>query len=198
MTGIAGGVSKLSDLYWEQRLGVSTRGVAAIDNPDSSQYAAMHYTTINRVLERLELQAEDVFVDIGSGKGRVLCCAARFPITKVIGVDLSAPLNDDARRNAQQARGLRAPIEVHTGYADEFDYTDATVAFLFSPFGAETMRKVLSKIHQDRGSRPIRLAYANAAHRETFDELPWLEQYDLWDRDVDGNEHAVAFYRSRA
>jgi len=166
----------------------------AVDHPDSSNYSAMHYSTIRKVLARLALEPSDVFVDIGSGKGRVLCCAALYPMRAVIGVDLSEELNEQARMNARHARGLRAPIEVHTVLADEFDYSECTVAFLFSPFGPETLRKVLSKIHADRGDRPVRIAYANPAHLEVFAEQDWLEQYDFWDTET--HEHGVRFYRT--
>ncbi len=185
---------KLRNLLWERRLGISTHGTVPVDHPDSSNYSAMPYSTVRKVLRRLALEASDVFVDIGSGKGRVLCCAALYPVRAVIGVDLSEELNEQARLNARRAHGLRAPIEVHTAFADEFDYSECTVAFMFSPFGAETLRKVLSKIHSDRRDRPVRIAYANPAHLEACAEQEWLEQYDVWDRD--GHEHGVRFYRS--
>ncbi len=128
----------------------------------------------------------------------MLCCAARYPISKVIGVDLSEESNNEARSNAKRARGLRAPIEVHTAFADEFDYSQGTVYYFFCPFGAETMQKVLSKIHSDRDDQPVRMAYANPAHREIFAEQSWLEEYDFWENDARRHEHAVAFYRTRS
>jgi len=195
-SGVGVAVDRLRNLVWERRLGISTRGVAAVDHPDAGHYAAMGYKSILRTLEALELVRGDVFVDIGCGKGRVLCCAARWPVTKVMGVDLSAEFCEAARQNARHARGLQTPIEVHTGLADEFDYAESSACFLFSPFGAETMRKVLAKIHTDRDGKPVRIAYANPAHQDAFVEQDWLEQYDFWDRRQRNDEHAVAYYRS--
>lgn len=204
MVGVMGRVpgvgrtrQKLSNLIWERRLDISTRGLAPVDHPDAAHYATTSYASIDRTLRRLELQRSDVFVDIGSGKGRVLCCAARYPIRRVIGVDLSEEFNNEARANAKRARGLRTPIDVNTTAADEFDYSQCTVYYFFSPFGAETMHKVLAKIHSDRGAHPVRMAYANPSHPEAFSEQSWLEQYDLWERDERRHEHAVAFYRTR-
>ena len=194
-SGVVGAVNRLRNLAWERRLGISTRGVVTVEHPDAYHYASMGYAGIHRTLEALELVSEDVFVDIGCGKGRVLCCAARWPVAKVLGVDLSAEFCEEARENARRAKGLLAPVEVHTGLADEFDYAECSAYFLFSPFGAETMRNVLTKIHADRAGRPVRIAYVNPAHPEVFDEQTWLERYDFWDRTQRHDEHSVAFYR---
>jgi hypothetical protein len=82
--------------------------------------------------------------------------------------------------------------------ADDFDYGECTVAYLFSPFGPETLDRVLNKIRADRAGRTIRFAYANAAFADVFDAHDWLECDQRWPQDVRGGvEHTVAFYRSR-
>lgn len=196
-SGVVTAMNRLRNLAWERWLGISTRGVVEVGHPDSTHYAAMGYAGIHRTLEALDIANDDVFVDIGCGKGRVLCCAARSPVNKVVGVDLSARLCEEARANVRRARGLRAPVEIHTGLADQFDYGECSVYFLFSPFGAETMRRVLMKIHADRRGRPVRIAYANPSHQEALAEQPWLEQSDFWDRSQRHDAHSVAFYRSQ-
>src|SRR5262245_17113716 len=98
----------------------------------------MDYTSTWRVLRHLALQPSDVFVDVGCGKGRVLCCAARQPVAQVIGVDLSAELCREATENARRLRGRQAPIEVVNTFAQDFDYSEATVVYFFDPFGADT------------------------------------------------------------
>ena len=189
---------RLNNLWWERRLGVSTRGVVPTDHPDSVHYATMGYATVWRVLRRLDLQPADVFVDIGSGKGRVLCCAARHPVRQVLGVELSEPLCRQARANATRLRGRRAPITVENTVAERFDYSAATVLFLFDPFGADTLRPVLKRIGEDTRGREVRLAYANPTHDPVFQEQPWLHGREFWSRADTGWEHDVAFYRSRS
>ncbi len=158
----------------------------------------MFYSTIQKILDFLQLQSSDVFVDIGSGKGRVLCCAARYPIQKVIGVDLSDEFCKQARLNAGHMRGRRAPIEVHNLVAQEFNYVEATAFTLFNPFGASTLDAVLSKIKQDNvNANPLRFAYANPIHEQVFASHSWLEKYENWDRTQKKMEHSISFYRSR-
>src|SRR4051794_27662217 len=81
--------TRLANLAWDRRLAISTRGVIPVAHEDSHHYATMNYRTIWPILDHLALGPSDVFVDVGCGKGRVLCCAAHYPVGKVIGVDLS-------------------------------------------------------------------------------------------------------------
>src|SRR5690242_17376110 len=90
----AGVGRRLDNLFSERRLGISTRGVVLVDHPDASLYAAMDYASIRRTLAALELRPDDVFIDIGCGKGRVLCCAAKSDVGRVVGVDLSLEFCD--------------------------------------------------------------------------------------------------------
>ena len=52
----------------------------------------------------------DVFVDFGCGKGRVLFLAARYRFARIIGVELSERMAEQARRNL--AREPRVVVEV--------------------------------------------------------------------------------------
>lgn len=191
-------VVRMNNLWSEQRLGISTRGVTEIGHEDAVDYATMGYRTIWRVLRHLELGPVDVFVDIGCGRGRVLCCAARHPVEHVHGVDVSPELCEAARANAEHLRGRKAPITVRNTVAQDFDYSDATVLYMFDPFGPATLRQVLDKVRSDRDEGDVRIAYANPTHEAVVDEQPWLEPAGRWGRDEDRIEHSVAFYRSRA
>jgi len=189
-------VGRARNLLWERRLGISTRGWMPIDFPDSVHYATMNYSTIWSVLEHLRLRAGDVFVDIGSGRGRVLCCAGRLRVSRVLGVEVSADLCRQARTNAERMRGRRTPITVVASPAQCFDYSAATAVYLFDPFGATTLTAVLAKVRRDRRGRQVRFAYANPTHTEVFDRQGWLEPTARWDRADTGGEHTIHFYRS--
>ena len=188
--------SRLSNVHWELRLGIATRGVVPVEHADSTHYATMNYSTIRAILKHLALDPSDVFVDIGSGKGRVLCCAARYPVMQVVGVDMSEAFCQVARRNARRMRGRRAPISVETAAAQDFDYSAATVLFLFDPFGAATLDPLLEQVGRQAQGR-VRIAYANPKHDDVFLRQPWLERCGHWDAETAGGEHAVSFYRSR-
>jgi SAM-dependent methyltransferase len=190
--------ARLSNLGWERRLGISTRGSVPVDYPDAHHYAAMQYSSILEVLRFLSLSPADTFVDIGSGKGRVICCAARHRVAKVVGIDLSAEFCEQATANARRMRGRKAPIEVHNVIAQDFDYSEGSVYYLFDPFGPDTLGQVLDRIHKDRGEKPVRIAYTNPTHKAAFADQLWLDEYEFWDKAARSSEHSVAFYRTKA
>lgn len=185
-------------MLWELRLGISTHGLFDGHFPDGHHYATMRYVTINRILDFLELQPSDTFVDIGSGKGRVLCCAARSELRAVIGIEFSKELCKVAETNAARMRGRKSPIAIHQMPAQEFNYSEETVFTLFNPFGAATLATVLGKLELSGKAYPrgIRVVYANPEHEEVFARMKWLERYEYWDKDRLHLEHSVSFYRS--
>ena len=93
---------------YDRRLGIDTVGSIEPGELDISREAAERsyaYTAtppaiarflISRVAKRAH---GFTFVDIGSGKGRVLLTAARFPFRQVVGLEQSADLNQIAARN---------------------------------------------------------------------------------------------------
>ena len=80
--------------------------------------------------------------------------------------------------------------------AQDFDYSSATVVFMFDPFGVSTLRSVLTMIGQQASDKRIRFAYANPTHLGAFEEQDWLQRTDYWEKHNTGLEHSVAFYSS--
>ncbi|MGL3107821.1 class I SAM-dependent methyltransferase [Bradyrhizobium sp. BR 1432] len=187
---------RLNNFRWEAQLNISTRGIAEVDKPDAGHYATIHYSAVYRVLRHLSLQPSDTFVDVGCGKGRILCCAARRPCRKVVGIDYCEEFCKEAQTNAARMRGRRVPVVVHNGAAEEFDYTEATALFFFSPFGASTLAAVLQKMDHDSQHRRIRLAFVNCNEEQdkVFARQSWLELYGYW-RAAGRRAHSVHFYR---
>ena len=61
--------NRLADRAWERRLGIHTVGTKEVHQPDANRFATFAYASINKILQDVRLQPEDVFVDIGCGKG---------------------------------------------------------------------------------------------------------------------------------
>ena len=93
---------------------------------------------------------ETAFIDIGAGMGRAMLLAAEMPFRAVIGVELNPTLVRMARRNLgvwRKAGRAVAPMRLVCGDAAEFAFPEgACVAFLFNPFGAAVMRRLLRNI----------------------------------------------------
>ena len=191
--------SKLHDMVWECRLGIFTRGITAVPLPGSNRSMTLPYANIVAILDRLSLTPYDVLVDVGSGKGRLVCCAARFPLRKVIGIEHFSELCAAARRNADRMRKKKAPITIVHTDAEEFDYRQGTVFYFYNPFGPPRLDRVLMRVKAslDAAKRPVRLAFANAEHDASFRACSWLEQYDYWDPSRSSSVAVpVSFWRS--
>jgi tRNA G46 methylase TrmB len=103
---------------------------------DDAGYEPMSYFALQRLLKQLLIVPGEVFVDIGCGRGRVVCVFARQrAIAKCVGVEYQVEYAKTAQKNAAKLRGRKAPICIVEGNAAEQNYDDATLIFLFNPFG---------------------------------------------------------------
>jgi precorrin-6B methylase 2 len=169
-----------NDLY----LGIDTGYVAGgndlrqpqAKHGDGTEYQAVDYWNIRKAIRILALGPRDVFYDLGCGKGRIVCSAARFRLRRVVGIELSRTLCDRADRNARRLRGRKSPIEILCQDAATADLSDGTVYFMFNPFGNDTLRDVLANIANSIkvNPRPIVITYFNPKGAELLDACDWL------------------------
>ena len=162
----------------ERWLGIDTQDFipwhAISDDPDCVDYDPIGYRTCARALNMLEIEpGRDVFLDYGCGKGRVLVLAARRAFRRVIGVELSHALADQARRNLSAAKRRLNCRSIEVVHQDARQYaipSYATVFFLFNPFGGNILRTVQAKIYQSWLDYPrrIQLLYVHPPPRRRF------------------------------
>ncbi len=146
-----------------------------LDHPDWEAYQPTRWTALRRVLPKREIRPTDVFIDYGSGMGRVVQQAATYPFARVVGVEVSAELNEIAERNFERNRDRFGcqKVEFVTCDAAEFQVPDdMTHAYFFNPFKGETFRKVLQNIIAsiDRNPRRVLLLYHQPEMRQMIEE----------------------------
>ena len=170
---------------YDRRLGIDTAGYLTSQQlglgeeaGNSQPYGATPPAIAEFLIGKIAPRAKGfTFLDIGSGKGRVLLIAALFPFRKVIGVEHSAPLNETAENNVRQfakRHPKMAPVEVVTADATKFALPDEPlVLFLFNPLTPEAIRQfgLALKDSYQRVPRKIICIYYNPAHPEIFAEL---------------------------
>ncbi|MGA9672466.1 MAG: class I SAM-dependent methyltransferase [Terracidiphilus sp.] len=107
------------------------------------------------------------FVDVGSGMGRAVLLAAELPFKSVVGVELHPGLARVAKKNLtvwRKAGRARGPMKIVCGDAVEFEWPDGPcLAFLFNPFGAAVMKRMLKvwrRNFKERGAA-LDLMYVN-------------------------------------
>ncbi|PCG84228.1 hypothetical protein CIB93_20660 [Streptomyces sp. WZ.A104] len=130
---------------------------------DARRYEPSESWRLPRVLPPSEVTPEDVFVDIGAGKGRVLLVAARrYPFRRVLGVEISPEMAEAGRANLAAAG--RPDIPIHCTDVRTWDIpADATVFYLFNPFVGEVFDAFVEQLtaSQRAAPRTLRIVYAN-------------------------------------
>lgn len=173
---------RLDSLFWESYLGIETTGFLASTVPGGVHYTPLPYQVIRRILDRLELSPNDVFVDIGCGKGRVVSCACRRALRKVVGVEVNEVLLQQAIANVARVRNGKSPFEGQAVLAETYDYSDATAIYLYNPFDRPIMEQVFARIGESyrRQPRRLRVAYANCLHEDCLRQTGWLVKREEW------------------
>ena len=156
---------------------------------ESQRYQATNRNAFLTLLEALRPTADDVFVDVGSGKGKMIYYAAQLGFEKCVGIELAASLLLLAERNLRRL-GLTADVELLQRDASKIpaaELANGTVFYLYNPFFEETLSKFLAIVAESHAlrRRPIKVVYCNARYATPFEQ----NGFTLWRefrQDVDG------------
>jgi SAM-dependent methyltransferase len=156
--------------------------VGALDIPNeklehSNRYEAVVPEAFAGIMRDVPVAHEDyIFIDVGSGKGRALLLAARFPFRTIIGVEISASLTEIALSNirifkdgAQKCRDIRAVCTDGGGYEMP---AEKTVLYLNNPFDDQVMRPFVSNVEKSlqQSPRKVFVVYQRPLHRFLWDQ----------------------------
>jgi SAM-dependent methyltransferase len=187
-------VNWLSVFIQERRLGIHSEAEVHLAQYGVTEKGCHHYNGTNyvrfwQIMRRIKIRPrEDVFLDLGSGMGRVVVLAATYSFRKVIGVELIEELNDIARENVRKAMpGLKCrDIELHNVDARNYRIPpEVTVIYLWNPFGGEVLARVFSNIRESimESPRTVTILYVTPPDPSTYcfldsikDQLPWLPE----------------------
>ena len=177
----------------EKKYGVNTTGAdelkkmakRGIDISHATIYMPASYGLLEEIFERLNpgtLKPSSHFLDIGCGKGRVLCVAAHYGFTKLTGIDLSKELCGLAKHNLEATKKRFPAFEYSIINNDAFYYeipADADCIFLFNPFDEVIMNGVVKNIMESlkQHQRGISIIYVNPLHKELFIGAGFREVY---------------------
>jgi SAM-dependent methyltransferase len=184
---------------FDLRYGTRTSGLVAGRNLKTGHLHDRHTTAYGGVApsvlaallrrwRRLPPQAAPqsyTFLDIGAGMGRAVLLAASMPFRRVCGVELHPTLSAQARRNLRlwraQGREL-APARIHCADAVPFPLPPGPIlAFLFNPFGATVMRRLLAAWRRQliARPRPLDILYVNHEQEGVLEAAPGFRRLFL-------------------
>lgn len=171
-------VRALVDTARDLQHGLRTTGFHRADTFGYSPSRFLAYMPTPWAVARIALRStpvsdQDVFVDLGCGKGRMLGLALERGFKRVVGIELIPQLAEAAARNV---RRNRSRCEVIVGDASSVALPDdATVVFLFNPASREVLLGMLENIQASVARRPrqMRVLTYGIEPGDIRTQLPW-------------------------
>lgn len=166
---------------FDEQWGTETEKIVWITNPESKnfvhgvRYEACSPTACRWAIENARVDlSRFYFIDVGCGKGRPLLIASKYPFQRLIGIEYSARLCDQARANLRAACVPAASYEIHCIDAADFQFTPHdTFAYLHNPFDHEVLARVLEPLRDLAQAHRLVVAY-EGPRREQLVFCPWL------------------------
>jgi SAM-dependent methyltransferase len=153
----------------------------------NTAYYGISPSGFNQMMQALDLDWQRfMFVDLGSGKGRALLLASRFPFRRIVGVEIAPELSEVATANIGRFAALWQTcreIESRIGDAAEFVYPAGPfVLFLYQPFLAPVLKRCLKNLAQSLMAEPreVWVVYVNPVFEGEMKNVPGLERQ--WER----------------
>lgn len=124
-----------------------------------NRYQATAPEMFDKIMREIPLRYEDyVFIDCGSGKGRVLLLASDLPFRRIIGVEFASDLTNIAKANihayqnpSQKCKHLEAVCMDATIFPFP---PEPTVLYLANPFEGPVMEKFLRHVEHSLKEHP--------------------------------------------
>jgi predicted RNA methylase len=174
----------LFEVYYEYRLGARTSYVIPRQQLDGDEHAMAHatdyfpssYLVLREAFSCVQTECRDaVLIDYGCGMGRALMVASKLPLKRIIGVELSQSLCVAAMENLERLYRKTGQINpswsVVNCEASAFAIPeDANLIYLFNPFDAEILGRVVDNIMESLRNAPRKctVIYANPVHESEF------------------------------
>ncbi len=170
-----------STAYYAVAPSIFNRALAFAEDAISSREASAHASL--RSLDAPSPFARFSFVDLGCGKGRALLLAARHPFREILGVELDPVLARIATTNVhtfaapwQLCHHLRV---VHDDASKADLPLTPTVLFLYHPFLAPVLRRVLRRLERSLRQHPRELwiVYINPEADYVLRAMPCFQEH---------------------
>ena len=191
---LIGPIYRRIDRNFDRKYNVDTYQTASLANltveskwfnrtNDKREYASTDFMTFKGMMSLMPKDlSEYVFIDIGSGKGKVLLMASDYNFRRIIGVEFAKELHAVAERNIKMySKRNRRCYHIDAIMGDAVDFlipNEKCVFYLFHPFmGSEDlMARVLSNIADSYAANPRKMycLYLNPRHSDTFKVLDFM------------------------
>jgi len=114
---------------------------------DEVRYQPTPYLQLKRIKDHLNLSAQDIFIDLGCGKGRAVCFFSKFFDNKIIGLEHDNEIYKFLKANVKSLK-KHTKIKLYNKDVSDYKFTNETIIFMYNPFGEKTLLKVIENINK--------------------------------------------------
>ena len=162
-----------------------------------SPYQPTEPSLFHEMLSALKINFHEfTFIDLGSGKGRVLLMAADYPFRRILGIELLPELHRVSVQNLSQFKSnSQRCFAVETICADARQFIfppEPTVLYLFDPLHEQGLLQVIANLDRSlrEHPRPLYVLYHNPqldhvlANSSGLRKLSGTHQYHVYGNDT--------------
>jgi hypothetical protein len=161
------------DVFLNGILGIDTRPEETHGLlPEMIAYYPTPAPVILALIEHAQLNASDVFYDLGSGLGRVALLVGLLTAAQAKGIEFEPAYCTYAQHLAREL--CLSHVTFYNADARHCDYADGTVFFLYTPFTGRLLQDVLARLRAVAHTRPITIATYGACTRDVSQQ-PWVQ-----------------------
>jgi SAM-dependent methyltransferase len=147
------------------------------------QYFPSEPWIFEQVMEALPIRFQDfTFIDLGSGKGRVLVMAVPYGFKRIVGVEFMPEWHRIAEQNISKLAASHRPampVQSFCMDARDFDFpAGPLVVYLFNPFPEPVLAAVLKRLRESlqADARELFVAYRYPELEPLLAQCDWLEK----------------------
>ena len=179
-----------NEIRGEKKYGIQTTGAdelhsleaKGIDISHATIYMPASYDLLEDIFTKFNPATFNHFVDIGCGKGRVMCVAAAFAAKNITGIDLSKEFCEAAKKNLSTTKKTYSDFQfkVYNNDAFYFDIDDdVDCIFMFNPFDETIMSGLMENIEisLENNPRKITIIYVNPLEKHLLLEYDYNQIY---------------------
>lgn len=198
--------AKREEARFDRQFGIKTRRVREMGDLDvpiglarhGVRYQPSDVDCVTEMIGSLDIDfSRFVFVDYGSGKGRVLCLASNYPFQRILGVEFSLELHQIAKTNiASYNNPAQRCTQVSSvcGNASHFVPPEyPLVCYFYNPFSETILQQVVANLERSikENPRPIYILYLDPKYARLF------EHSNFWGALVAEGDRAIYVRRNK-
>jgi len=179
-----------NEIRGEKKYGIHTTGEDELDHlkergvdiTHSTIYMPAAYDMLEELFSQQNIHHCKYLLDLGCGKGRVLCVAAHKGFTNLTGLEISKDFCLEAEKNLEAIKQKFPSIKYKIINNDAFYFNipaSVDCIFMFNPFDKIIMSGVINNIEMSLQKNPRKLfiVYINPLHKNLFMDAGYKEVY---------------------